>query len=311
MSDKKTVSIVQHGPEYLNKDKSTEKAIDLIKECSKHQSQLAVFGETWLSGYPAWLDYCPEAGLWNNEATKEIFHQTYQNAVTINGAEISQLKQVAREYKINVVMGINEVVESGVGNKTIYNSLIMISDAGELINHHRKLMPTFTEKIVYGHGDGNGLVSCKTSVGQLSGLICWEHWMPLTRQALHDCGEDVHVAVWPKVHEMHQVASRQYAFEARCFVLAAGQVLKRKDLPHELQLHDSVPNDPDYMILNGGSCIIGPDGLYRVDPVFNRETIIHTEIDLREVIMESMTLDVSGHYQRNDVFNFTVNRTRH
>ena len=310
MSDKKLVSIIQHGPEFLNKEKSTSKAIDLIGECAKLGSDLAVFGETWLSGYPAWLDYCPEAGLWNHEPVKEIYYQTYQNSVTIDGPEIEALKTAAKENSINIVMGINEKVDQGKGNGTIFNSLIIIGSDGELLNHHRKLMPTYTEKMVYGHGDGAGLQSCETSVGKLSGLICWEHWMPLSRQALHDSGEDIHVAVWPKVHEMHQVASRQYAFEGRCFVLAAGQILRKKDLPDGLPLLDSVPDDPNHLILNGGSCIIGPNGFYVHEPVFDKETIISAEIDLKEVVKEGMTLDVTGHYQRNDVFDLVVNRAR-
>lgn len=310
MSDKKIVSIVQHGPEFLDKVKSTEKAIDLIQQCNKNEAELAVFGETWLSGYPAWLDYCPEAGLWNHEPVKEIYYQTFENSVSIDGEEIKSLKKAAKENAINIVMGVNEKVDSGKGNGTIFNSLVIINNEGELVNHHRKLMPTYTEKMVYGHGDGAGLQSCETSVGRLSGLICWEHWMPLSRQALHDSGEDIHVAVWPKVHEMHQVASRQYAFEGRCFVLAAGQILKRKDLPDGLPLLDSVPEDPDHLILNGGSCIIGPNGFYVHEPVFDEESIITAEIDLKEVIKEGMTLDVTGHYQRNDVFDLVVNRAR-
>ncbi len=310
MSKKHLVSIIQHGPEYLDKSKSTEKAISLIEEASKEGSKLAVFGETWLSGYPAWLDYCSDASLWGHEPVKEIYYRTYENSVSVEGTEVASIKAAAVENKINVCIGINEVVQNGKGNATIFNSLLIIDSNGELLNHHRKLMPTYTEKMVYGHGDGAGLQSVDTSVGKLSGLVCWEHWMPLSRQALHDTGEDIHVAVWPKVHEMHQVASRQYAFEGRCHVLAAGQILRKKDLPTELTFTESVPADPEYFILNGGSCIIGPDGFYITEPVFDEEKIIYGEVDLSRNVKESMTLDVTGHYQRNDVFNLEVNRNR-
>ena len=271
---------------------------------------MAVFGETWLSGYPAWLDYCSDASLWGHEPVKEIYYRTYENSVSVEGTEVASIKAAAVENKINVCIGINEVVQNGKGNATIFNSLLIIDSNGELLNHHRKLMPTYTEKMVYGHGDGAGLQSVDTSVGKLSGLVCWEHWMPLSRQALHDTGEDIHVAVWPKVHEMHQVASRQYAFEGRCHVLAAGQILRKKDLPTELTFTESVPADPEYFILNGGSCIIGPDGFYITEPVFDEEKIIYGEVDLSRNVKESMTLDVTGHYQRNDVFNLEVNRNR-
>ena len=302
-------SIIQHSPEYLDKAKSTEKAIELLKDAAAVGSQVVTFGETWLSGYPAWLDYCPEAALWGHEPVKELFLKTYENGVTIDGKEIALLKKAAKELKMSIVIGVNEVVNRGSGNKTVFNSLLTIDDKGNLANHHRKLMPTYSEKMVYGHGDGKGLRSVDTGWGKLSGLICWEHWMPLTRQAMHHSGEDIHVAVWPKVHEMHQVASRQYAFEGRCFVMAAGQILRKRDLPAFLPT-TGLPDDSDHMILNGGSAIIGPDGFYRTDPVFDEETIVTAEVDLTENIKESMTLDVTGHYQRNDVFSFEVNDQR-
>lgn len=306
---KVTVSIIQHSPVYLDKSKSIEKAISLLKEAANQGSRLAVFGETWLSGYPAWLDYCPEAGLWGHDPVKELFLKTYENGVAVDGPEVLLLKETAKELKINVSIGINEVVNNGSANKTIFNSLLFIDKYGELVNHHRKLMPTYTEKIIYGHGDGKGLTSVETDFGKVSGLICWEHWMPLTRQAMHNSGEDIHLAVWPKVHEMHQVASRQYAFEGRCFVLAAGQILRKSDLPDMLKT-TGIPDDPNFMILNGGSAIIRPNGFYQTEPIFDKEAIITAEIDLSENIKESMTLDVTGHYQRNDVFDFEVNRSR-
>ncbi|MGB3465548.1 MAG: carbon-nitrogen hydrolase family protein [Cyclobacteriaceae bacterium] len=303
------VSIIQHSPVFLDKKKSVDKAVELLKEAASHGSGLAVFGETWLSGYPAWLDYCPEAGLWGHEPVKALYLKTYENGVAVDGAEIETLKKAAKELKLSISIGINEIVDRGTGNKSIFNSLLFISDDGEIENHHRKLMPTYTEKMIYSHGDGNGLSSVSTDFGKVSGLICWEHWMPLTRQAMHHSGEDIHVAVWPKVHEMHQVASRQYAFEGRCFVLAAGQILRKRDLPDILPT-TGLPDDPDYMVLNGGSAIIKPDGFYLTEPVFDQETIITAELDLSENIRESMTLDVTGHYQRNDVFQFDVNRER-
>ncbi len=306
---KATVSIIQHSPVYLDKTKSVDKAISLLEEAAKKGSQLAVFGESWLSGYPAWLDYCPEAGLWGHDPVKEIFYQTYQNSVSVDGEEIAIIKNAARDLKINVSIGINEIVNQGSANKSIFNTLLFIDKAGNLANHHRKLMPTYTERIVYGHGDGQGLKSVDTNIGKVSGLICWEHWMPLTRQAMHNSGEDIHLAVWPKVHEMHQVASRQYAFEGRCFVLAAGQILRKKDLPSILDT-TGIPDDPEYLILNGGSTIIRPNGFYLTEPLWDQEAVITAEIDLSENIKESMTLDVTGHYQRNDVFDFKVNSDR-
>ena len=132
--------------------------------------------------------------------------------------------------------------------------------------------------------------------------------MPLARQALHNGGEDIHVALWPTVHEMHQIASRHYAFEARCFVLAAGLVMRVRDLPAELRASTEVAAAPDAFLLRGGSAIIGPDGKYIAEPVYDQETIVTAELDLNAVDREKMTLDVSGHYSRPDVFNFQIGR---
>ena len=134
--------------------------------------------------------------------------------------------------------------------------------------------------------------------------------MPLTRQALHNSGEQVHVAVWPTVHEKHQIASRHYAIEGRCFVLAAGQLMQAKDIPQGLTLPKHLADAPETYLLKGGSCIIAPNGDYVVDPVFETEQIVQATIDLDQVIEEQMTLDTTGHYQRHDVFQFELNRSR-
>ena len=133
--------------------------------------------------------------------------------------------------------------------------------------------------------------------------------MPLARQALHDAGEDIHVALWPTVHEMHQVASRQYAFEGRCFVLAAGSVMRASAMPAELEPHPARVSSPDQWVLRGGSAIVGPDGSYIADPVYDAETIVIADLDLHRVREERMSLDVSGHYHRTDLLELRITRT--
>jgi nitrilase len=136
--------------------------------------------------------------------------------------------------------------------------------------------------------------------------ICWEHWMPLARQALHLAGEHIHIAVWPTAHEMHQLASRHYAFEGRCFVVAAGLIMRAKDLPSELPPVPRLYRNKEAFVLRGGSAIIAPDGRYVVEPVFDRETTIIADLDLTAIDREKMTLDVADHYHRPDVFDFTL-----
>jgi nitrilase len=299
-----TVAIAQSAPVYLDKRASLRKALDLIQQAAKQDARLVAFGETWLPGYPAWLDVCPGAALWQDSSSKDVFARLRNNSITVPGEEVNLLNEAARDLKIAIVIGVNERVDSGPGNGTLYNSLLTIADDGQCKNHHRKLVPTYAERLVWGHGDGRGLEAVPTSVGRVGGLICWEHWMPLARMAMHNSGEQIHVAVWPTVHELHQLASRHYAFEARCFVLAVGLMMATEDLPREF--HDGTAfqagNDP--WIERGGSAIIGPDAQYVRTPVFDREELLVSDLDLAQIDRELMTFDASGHYARPDLFRF-------
>jgi predicted amidohydrolase len=150
------------------------------------------------------------------------------------------------------------------------------------------------------------LKAIDTPAGRLGALVCWEHWMPLARQALHLAGEDIHVALWPGVKEIHQVASRHYAFEGRCFVIAVGGIMRAGDLPPELPRAPGGQGAPEALVLRGGSALIGPDGAYLAGPVYDEEAIVTADLDLRQIARESLTLDVAGHYSRPDVFDFSV-----
>jgi len=277
------VAIVQAAPRFLNLEASLNQAIELISEAAELGVKLVVFGETWLPGYPAWLDYCPHAALWNHEPTKEVFAQLRRNSLLIESPQTEALANAAREHGVVLVIGVNERVDHGPGNGTLYNALLTFGSDGELLNHHRKLVPTFTERLVWGQGPGTGLKAVETSVGRIGGLICWEHWMPLARQVLHDSGEHIHVAVWPTVHDMHQLASRHYAFEGRCFVLAAGLLMRVSDLPVQLRAIPGLADKPDHFLLRGGSTIIGPNGQYVVDPVFDDERIIVADLNFEAI----------------------------
>ena len=298
------VAVVQAAPVPLDLRASLSKLEALLREAAGRGAELVAFGETWLSGYPVWLDYCGDAALWNHEPTKRLFARMRASSVVVPSATTEAIGNTARELGVVVVIGVNERVERGAGHGTLYNALLTFDADGRLVRHHRKLVPTYTERLVWGPGDGAGLVSADTKAGRVGGLICWEHWMPLARQALHDSGERIHVAVWPTVHEMHQIASRHYAFEGRCFVLAAGSVLRARDLPAELQRPEGLTDEA--LLLRGGSAVIGPDGMYVAGPIFDEETILVADIDPEAVDREVMTLDVTGHYARPDVFTFEV-----
>jgi nitrilase len=300
------VAIVQNSPIFLDLDASLAKAVRLAEEAAKGQARLIAFGETWLPGYPAWLDHCSDVALWDHRPSKDVFVRLRQNSLTVPGKETETLAQIAGDLKVTLVIGANERVETGPGNGTLYNALLTFTPDGQLANHHRKLVPTYSERLVWGQGDGRGLRSIATSGSRVGSLICWEHWMPLARQAMHIAGEHIHVAVWSTVHQMHQVASRHYAFEGRCFVLAAGMIMRVKDLPQELRPTPELGANPESFLLYGGSTIFGPDGRYVVEPLFEQEDIIIADLDLDALDRERMTLDVSGHYNRSDLFTFQV-----
>ena len=301
------IGIVQQSAVHLNLSASMERLNTITQQAADQQINLLVFGEGWLSGYPGvWFDHVPEAALWNHPPTKKVFQRLYANSLVIDSPEWHHIREKAQEHQLVICLGFNERVLTGAGHGTLYNSLMIVDSDGEIRNHHRKLVPTFTERLVHGPGDARGLRAVPTAVGRVGALICWEHWMPLTRQAMHLAHEEIHIALWPTVHEMHQVASRHYAFEGRCFVVAAGQYMLAEDLPAEFD-QSSVK---EQQLLRGGSCVVAPDGRYVLEPDTEGQDLLVTEIDLDEIVGEKMALDVTGHYQRNDVFKFRVRGTK-
>jgi predicted amidohydrolase len=274
----------------------------LAARAARDGAELVVFPETWLPGYPAWLDVCRDAALWDHPPVKRAFRRMAEESLTVPGAAADALADIARDNGITLVTGATERVDAGRGRGTLYNTLLVFGPDGRVLNHHRKLVPTYTERLVWGPGDARGVRVVDTPAGRIGGLICWEHWMPLARQALHEDGEDIHIALWPTVKEMSVIACRHYAFEGRCFVIAAGSLLRASALPAELEPHAALVSGPDQWVLRGGSCIIAPDGGVLAGPVYDEERIMLAELDLDRVREEAMALDVSGHYSRPDSF---------
>jgi predicted amidohydrolase len=299
------VAVVQSEPGLTLAD-GLRKTASLAQEAAAEGAVLIVFPEAWLPGYPVWLDVCRDVALWDSPSVKAVYARDAAEAVDLDGASGAALSRIAADCRAILVVGIVERVSGGPGYGTLYNSLVTYGPDGTLLNHHRKLMPTHTERLVWGLGDAAGLRSVESPVGRVGGLICWEHWMPLARQALHEAGEDIHIAVWPAATDTPQLASRHYAFEGRCFVLVAGSLFRARNLPAELEPHPDRVTGPDQLLLRGGSAVIGPDGAYVIEPVYDREETIHSQIDIGAVRRESMTLDVGGHYSRPDCFEFRV-----
>lgn len=299
MTDTFLVGAAQVAPAFFDLDGSLAIAEKWIAEAGQRGIKLLVFPETWLPGYPFWLDDAPKMGLWDHAPTKALFRRLYENSVEIPSPATDRLCAAAQAAGLTLVMGLNER-----DGQTLYNTILYISDQGMLLGKHRKLIPTYTERLIWGRGDGSTLTAVDTPIGRVGGLICWEHWMPLARQAMHQQHELVHVAQWPTVKEMLLIASRGYAFEGRCYVIAVGTPLTRQHLPTGFELLDTLEGDGPFM--KGGSAIIGPDGMLIAGPAGVEDTLLVAEIDPGRVIEEVMALDICGHYARPDVFTLTI-----
>ncbi len=310
------VAVIQHAPVFLNLEASLEKARVLIEEAAGQGAHLIAFPETWLPGYPVWIDSSPKAALWGHPPAKALYRLLVENTLTIPGKHLQRLLDMAKETGAYVVMGAHERLGG-----TLYNTMIFVHRDGEEYRVHRKLMPTYTERLVWGQGDGSTLSVLETEYGNLGGLICWEHWMPLARAAMHAKGETVHVAQWPSVQDLHQVASRHYAFEGQCFVIAAGSVLTKAEIlegffslgkadSEGLELLEALPGDDDKPIMKGGSAVIGPDSRYVAGPAFEEACIIYAELALDRITEGQQLLDTDGHYSRPDIFHLEVNEER-
>jgi len=297
-----TVAIAQATPIVLNLAASVAKACQWIAEAGRNGAQLIVFPETWLPVYPFWCD-SGTLGKWNHEPSKRLHARLSANSVKIPSPETTMLCQAARDAACAVGMGMNELDRSG----SLYNTLLWISSSGEILGRHRKLVPTFGERLVWGQGDASGLRTHEIGGARVGGLICWEHWMPLARHVLHAEGEQIHLAAWPHGGETHQIASRHYAFEGRAFVLVAAMYLRGADIPADFEMaEDYLDQD---VLLDGGSAVIGPDASYIVEPVSGREQLLTAELDLARVAEEKLVLDTAGHYSRPDIFQLRLRRT--
>jgi len=291
---------VQASPVFLDKQATVEKACHLVTEASGEGASLVVFPETWIPGYPFWTS---GVSRWNYPPAKKVYGRLYRNSVDVPGPVTERLGEAAREAGVFLVVGVHERIRSG----TLYNTILFIGKDGRLLGKHRKLVPTFHERMVWAHGDGSTLQVFDTEIGRLGGLVCWEHWMPLARYALYTQGEQVHASLWPSAGETFLLACRNMAFEGRLFVIVSCSYLTRAMLPTDFELMSEIESSPE-VLSRGGSAIIGPDAAYLAGPVYDQETILYADIDLERIIEEKQTLDVVGHYARSEVLSLRVNR---
>ena len=292
------VAVVQAAPVAFDLAKSLEKAQALTNDAAGRGARLAVFPEAFLSGYPRGLDFGAVIGSRSDEG-REDFRRYWESSVDIPGPVVDRLGQIARKNQIYLVIG---VVERDRG--TLYCTILFFADDGRYLGKHRKVMPTGSERLVWGFGDGSTLPVFETPLGKLGAVICWENYLPLLRAAMYAKGIEIYCAPTADSRDSWLASMRHIAVEGRCFVLSANQFNRRRDFPAEYR--SGFGDDPETVVTPGGSCIVDPFGNYLAGPNREGETILFAEIDRAQVVRGKFDLDVVGHYARPDIFQLHV-----
>ena len=296
------VGAAQLAPVFLDKSKTVEKACDTIAEAGKKGCKLIVFPEAFISGYPDWVWLIPNS---KGAELNELYIQLVNNAVSVPDNSTDKLCKAAKAANINVVMGMNER-NSETSGASLYNSMLFIDDKGKIIGKHRKLWATGGERLIWGQGNGNTLKSYDTSAGKLGGLICWENFMPLARNAMYESGVQIlAVPTWDKSPNWINTMESN-AREGGLFIISCCMVLKMEDIPDSYPFKKLYPKGRDW-ITTGNSCIVGPNGKIIAGPLEAEEGILYADIDLDHIIAAKRMFDVVGNYARPDVFGFKVN----
>jgi nitrilase len=298
------IALCQLAPALLNRHATTRKVVEAIGEASADGATLAVFGETLLPGYPLWISRTDGARF--NAADQKELHSLYlDQAVDIAAGHLQPLQDAAAKGGVAVCIGVAEREAYSV-----FASRVMIDSNGALLSVHRKLRPTYEERLSWAPGDGAGLVVHPIGEFTVGALNCWENWMPLARASLHAQGEDLHCMLWPGGEHNTRDLTPVVAKEARSYVASASGLLREQDVPADFPHRARFVPDAHEMLLNGGRCLAAPDGSWVIEPILDDEAIVVAEIDPARVREERQNFDLSGHYARPDVFELRVDRTR-
>lgn len=303
-----TVALAQIAPVWLNKQATLEKVMAAVQEASEQGAQLVTFGETLLPGYPFWLERTGGAEF-NSARQKDMQRHYLQQAVTIVDGDLAPLCKLAAQCGISVILGTAERAADR-GGHSIYCSLVYIDSHGAIRHVHRKLMPTYEERLTWSPGDGHGLQTQRLGAFTVGALNCWENWMPLARAALYGQGEDLHVAIWPGgYHNTHDI-TRFIAKEGRSYVVSVSALMRPCDVPEGTPMRDLMLDGAPAFMANGGSCVAAPDGSWVLEPQTEVEKVFIATLDHAKVLEERHNFDPVGHYSRPDVTHLRINRTR-
>jgi nitrilase len=298
ISAKPKVAVVQAGSVVFDLERSLRKAEALAAEAASQGASLVVFPEAFLSAYPRGLTFGAVVGS-RSDAGREEYRRYWESSVDIPGPTVARLSAVARDNKIYLVIG---VVERDGG--TLYCTVLFFAPDGACLGKHRKIMPTASERLIWGFGDGSTMPVFDTPLGKMGALICWENYLPLMRAAMYAKGIQIYCAPTADSRDSWLATVRHIAVEGRCFVLSSNQFNRRRDFPVEYA--SSFGDDPETVVTPGGSCIVDPFGNFIAGPNTDGEAILIAEIDIAQVVRGKYDLDVVGHYSRPDIFQLHV-----
>ena len=302
------IGLAQIAAVWLNRNATLDKVVAWIGDAAQQECDLVVFGEALVPGYPFWVERT-DGARFESALQKSLYAHYLEQGACIEDGDLDPVCKAASEHGIAVYLGIMERAANR-GGHSLYCSMVFIDARGEIDSVHRKLMPTYEERLVWAIGDGHGLRTHKLGPFTVGGLNCWENWLPLPRASLYAQGEDLHVAIWPGSKRNTQDITRFIARESRSFVVSVSGLMRRSDIDASLPHGDLLIEAADEIMADGGSCVAGPDGAWILEPIVGKESLEVVEIDHRRVLEERHNLDVAGHYSRPDVVRLTVNRKR-
>lgn len=302
------VGLAQIAPVWLDKPGTLKKIERAIQEAGETGCDLIVFGEALLPGYPFWIGLT-EGAKFDSRIQKELHAHYLKNSIRPAKGDLDRIRGLLRKLGMACYLGLIERAEDR-GGHSLYCSLAYINAKGEIASMHRKLQPTYEERLTWAQGDGNGLKVHEYKAFHLGGLNCWENWMPLVRSALYAQGENLHVAVWPGSDYNTKDITRFIARESRSFVISVSSLMRKSDFPEATPHLEKILAEAPEVLANGGSCVAGPDGEWLLEPVTGKEGLLTVDLDVNRVYEERQNFDPSGHYSRPDVTRLLVNTER-
>ncbi len=299
------IAIIQESPVFLDRKNTIKKAVKLIEQAAVSGAELVVFPEAYISGYPAWIWRLRPGGDWG--VSEELHSRLLDSSVDIDAGDLKPLYDVARKNKITIVCGLNER-DGALSKATLYNTVVIIGTEGNILNRHRKLMPTNPERMVWGFGDGSGLNVVDTSAGRVGTLLCWENYMPLARYTLYSQGVEIYVAPTYDSGDEWLGTMQHIAREGRCWVICSGVAITNSDIPADFPDRETLYPAAEDWINPGDSVVIAPGGEIVAGPMRKEKGILYAEVDSKRASISKRDLDITGHYSRPDIFTLSVNK---